>query len=170
MITLANVKVVNVLAVNILSFIRSQVKRAKIIFPTPKPISFVVHREPETSTVLLTAYQNERPTGNENTKVDNTGRADHHSQTNCEFSWNQARILAATKNNIPVATLMLTYTDRKSIQFVNCHKPSYHEVLQLQYRGFGEKIFIFFGLFVVVVYRRVKLYTNSSLYRIINPQ
>ncbi len=86
MITLANVKVVNVLAVNMLSFIRNQVKRAKIIFPTPKPISFVVHREPENSTVLLTACQNERPTGNENTKVDNTGRVDHHSQTNCEFN------------------------------------------------------------------------------------
>ena len=105
MIDARNIQIM-VFVVKILSLRKTQVKTAKTILPTPKPISFEVQSCPEFSTTFLIAYQKQKPIGIAKIKFDIRGLSFHQSHTNCELNWNQARIFATTKKNIPVAMLM----------------------------------------------------------------
>jgi len=75
-----------VLAVKMLSFIKTYVITAKTIFETPNPKSFDAHSSPVEATIFLMASQKHIPIGTANKKLDNIILSFHQPQTNCELN------------------------------------------------------------------------------------
>lgn len=75
-------KQVIVLAVNILSFIKTNVIIAKTVFETPNPINFVDQICSVIENIFLVAYQKHMPMGTAKTTLATTGLFSHQLQTN----------------------------------------------------------------------------------------
>ena len=104
-----------VLSVNMLSFKSHHVNKGKVKYDMPN----INKRGPQASPMALTAmfvpYQKHNPAGIPNVSTEVIGRSIHHSQTNCEYSWNHAIIWATAKNKHANKILDIVYYNLTSV-------------------------------------------------------